>query len=278
MSDVLNNPGYYGADGKTWPWIGQVADDSTWRDNILAGNFKSAKTIPAWGRRVKVRIMGVHDQEQETIPDDQLPWATIEYPTTAGSGGANAFQTVNIRQGMFVTGYFLDGADQNVPVITGVMGQNAQTGMQTQTGMKGGKAFESMSGYAETKEPYPGQTKPKVPEDGVVVDEESEDTAKPAPGAILNKFGLSGTPTPKQLAMIASATADADALGLVGDKLDALISELDKEKRKVSLSIKALEEKQTKEAVKKYGSKDSGGILSDIFDFSKVKTKPKSKK
>ena len=63
-----------------------------------------------------------------------------------------------------------------------------------------------------------------------------------------------------------------------GDKLDALISELDKEKRKVSLSIKALEEKQTKEAVKKYGSKDSGGILSDIFDFSKVKTKPKNKK
>ena len=49
-------------------------------------------------------------------------------------------------------------------------------------------------------------------------------------------------------------------------------------KRKVSLSIKALEEKQTKEAVKKYGSKDSGGILSDIFDFSKVKTKPKNKK
>ncbi len=63
-----------------------------------------------------------------------------------------------------------------------------------------------------------------------------------------------------------------------GDKLDALISELDKEKRKVSLSIKALEERQTKEAVKKYGSKDSGGILSDIFDFSKIKTKPKSKK
>jgi len=63
-----------------------------------------------------------------------------------------------------------------------------------------------------------------------------------------------------------------------GDKLDALITELDKEKRKVSLSIKALEEKQTKEAVKKYGSKDSGGILSDIFDFSKVKTKKEKNK
>jgi len=50
-----------------------------------------------------------------------------------------------------------------------------------------------------------------------------------------------------------------------GDKLDALITELDKEKRKITLSIKALEEKQTKEAVKKYGSKDSGGVLGDIL-------------
>ena len=50
-----------------------------------------------------------------------------------------------------------------------------------------------------------------------------------------------------------------------GDKLDAIITELDKEKRKISLSIKALEEKQTKEAVKKYGSKDSGGVLGEIL-------------
>ena len=50
-----------------------------------------------------------------------------------------------------------------------------------------------------------------------------------------------------------------------GDKLDALITELDKEKRSVTLSIKALEEKQTKEAVKKYGSKDSGGVLGEIL-------------
>jgi len=46
----------------------------------------------------------------------------------------------------------------------------------------------------------------------------------------------------------------------------------------VSLSIKALEEQQTKAVVKKYGSKDSGGILSDIFDFSKIKTKKKENK
>tara|TARA_Y100000590_G_scaffold96430_1_gene109552 strand:+ start:4956 stop:6662 length:1707 start_codon:yes stop_codon:yes gene_type:complete len=50
-----------------------------------------------------------------------------------------------------------------------------------------------------------------------------------------------------------------------GDKLDVAITELDKEKRKVSLSIKSLEEQQTKEAVKKYGSKDSGGVLGEIL-------------
>jgi small subunit ribosomal protein S1 len=61
-----------------------------------------------------------------------------------------------------------------------------------------------------------------------------------------------------------------------GDKLDAIITELDKEKRKVTLSIKALEEKQTKEAVKKYGSKDSGGVLGEILG-PLIKKKAKKK-
>ncbi len=50
-----------------------------------------------------------------------------------------------------------------------------------------------------------------------------------------------------------------------GDKVDAMIIDLDKDKKKVVLSIKAMEEEQTKEAVKKYGSKDSGGVLGEIL-------------
>ena len=63
-------------------------------------------------------------------------------------------------------------------------------------------------------------------------------------------------------------------------KVDCEITEINKDKRKVTLSIKTLEEKEAKEVLKKYGSTDSGGVLSDIFDFSNVKTKkkPKSKK
>ena len=50
-----------------------------------------------------------------------------------------------------------------------------------------------------------------------------------------------------------------------GDKVDAMIVELNHSKKIALLSIKALEEQQTKEAVKKYGSKDSGGVLGEIL-------------
>ena len=64
-----------------------------------------------------------------------------------------------------------------------------------------------------------------------------------------------------------------------GQKVDCEIIEIQKDKRKVSLSIKTLEEKEAKEVLKKYGSTDSGGVLSDIFDFSNLKNKkPKNKK
>ena len=63
-----------------------------------------------------------------------------------------------------------------------------------------------------------------------------------------------------------------------GDKVDAMIAELDKSKRKVVLSIKALEAKQSKEAVKKYGSTDSGGVLGEILGPLLKKNKPKTKK
>ena len=50
-----------------------------------------------------------------------------------------------------------------------------------------------------------------------------------------------------------------------GDKIDAMIIELNKSKKIATLSIKALEEKQTDDTVKKYGSKDSGGVLGEIL-------------
>ncbi|MFW5660502.1 MAG: 30S ribosomal protein S1, partial [Oceanicaulis sp.] len=51
----------------------------------------------------------------------------------------------------------------------------------------------------------------------------------------------------------------------VGDKVDARITNIDKASRRVSVSIKALEVAEEKEAVEQYGSTDSGASLGDIL-------------
>ena len=58
----------------------------------------------------------------------------------------------------------------------------------------------------------------------------------------------------------------------VGEKVDAKITTLDKKNRKVSLSIKAREIDEEKQAMADYGSSDSGASLGDILGaaFSKA--------
>ena len=51
----------------------------------------------------------------------------------------------------------------------------------------------------------------------------------------------------------------------IGDKVDARVTAIDKSSRKVSLSIKAREIADEKEAVAQYGSSDSGASLGDIL-------------
>ena len=51
----------------------------------------------------------------------------------------------------------------------------------------------------------------------------------------------------------------------VGDKLDAQITSIEKNTRRLALSIKAREIKEEKEAVQQYGSSDSGASLGDIL-------------
>ena len=155
MEGGLFNPGFLGANF-LW-WVGQVVDDSTWRENILSGKYEDKNSIPGWGRRYKVRIIGLHDQGQETIPDDQLPFANVMYPVTAGGGQASAKQTPQIRQGNMVFGFFLDGQDQQVPVIMGVLSSNSQTTLSQKTGdnkvTNSSPGNLAESGYATGKVP-----------------------------------------------------------------------------------------------------------------------------
>ena len=146
-SSSVFNPGFLGS-SFNW-WIGQVPDDSYWRDNIVSTKGDNPEGGDGWGYRYKVRIIGLHDRDEESIPSDQLPWAQVMYPVTAGGGQASSFQTPNIRQGMFVFGFFLDGADMQVPVIMGVLGNNGKTRLQ-----KGTKSFDGISGYLNNDIPH----------------------------------------------------------------------------------------------------------------------------
>ncbi|MBS0384687.1 MAG: 30S ribosomal protein S1 [Proteobacteria bacterium] len=51
----------------------------------------------------------------------------------------------------------------------------------------------------------------------------------------------------------------------VGDRLDAMVTSFDRSSRKVSLSIKAMEMAEEKEAIAQFGSSDSGASLGDIL-------------
>tara|TARA_B100000287_G_scaffold202297_1_gene190996 strand:- start:1682 stop:3727 length:2046 start_codon:yes stop_codon:yes gene_type:complete len=197
----LFNPGYLGTEFK-W-WIGQVADDATWRDNINPGKFKEKDSVPGWGRRYKVRILGMHDwggTKADGIPDDQLPWANVMYPITAGGNQTSAHQTPAIRQGNVVFGFWMDGSDQEIPVIMGILGNNSQTELSYQTAAKNPKVTNNQpgviaqSGYAESISPPKELARPTVPDKDLITDkpkspEQQAECATPPPGMKLNQYG-----------------------------------------------------------------------------------------
>ena len=51
----------------------------------------------------------------------------------------------------------------------------------------------------------------------------------------------------------------------VGDRVDAVVTAIDKTTRKLSVSIKALEMAEEKDAITQFGSSDSGASLGDIL-------------
>jgi len=158
-SSSLFNPGFLG--GSFYWFIGQVADDSTWRENQNPEKFEKVEDMPAWGYRYKVRIIGHHDQEESDIKAEELPWAQVMYPVTAGTGHGGSYQTPAIKQGSFVFGFFLDGKDQQTPIIMGCLGNNAKTKLERRMGTEGsgGKNFTPVSFFSQMLQGEPNEQK-----------------------------------------------------------------------------------------------------------------------
>tara|TARA_B100000902_G_scaffold359010_1_gene374469 strand:+ start:5141 stop:5713 length:573 start_codon:yes stop_codon:yes gene_type:complete len=130
-------------------WIGQICDDSTWRDNILPYKFDEPEQIKGWGYRYKVRILGIHPMSNDTLPSEKLDFASVMYGVTDGGGQGGALATPAIRPGNMVFGFWANGVQENVPIIMGILGNNSQTQLQGKTELTGGKAGKGISGYSE---------------------------------------------------------------------------------------------------------------------------------
>ena len=123
LENSLIKTNFLGRDGYVW-WIGQIAKEEHWIANIAERPVNSPEDFKGFDHRYKVRILGYHPADKKELSDDDLPWASVLFPVTGGSGQGGASQSPNLRQGMFVNGFFLDGEDGQQPVITGVFGLN----------------------------------------------------------------------------------------------------------------------------------------------------------
>ena len=115
--------------GINW-WIGQVAPREYWAENTLLKNDKDVGTAARKGKnnvypnRVKVRVVGYHDQIED--PND-LPFASVMGNPFISSGYGAAPNVHQLEGGESVLGIWIDGDDEQKPVITNVFMKSQQT-------------------------------------------------------------------------------------------------------------------------------------------------------
>ena len=109
-------------------WVGTVVSYDAQKEQIEGG----------WGWRYKVRIMG-DNTNTDQITDQQLSYAYVLLPTTAGSGGAFKMRSVRISQGDFV--YGVRGGGSGAPTM--ILGVFPRTSQQS----SGSGNFSNTSGF-----------------------------------------------------------------------------------------------------------------------------------
>ena len=120
--------------GINW-WIGQVAPRETWTENTLMKNDKVVGTSDRKGdnnvypNRVKVRVVGYHDQIEDP---NELPFASVVGNPFISSGYGSAPNLHQLEGGESVLGVWIDGDDEQKPVITNVF-LKSQTGADGKT-------------------------------------------------------------------------------------------------------------------------------------------------
>ena len=120
MARILEGSDSFG--NISW-WIGQVAPRETWAEKTLLKNDKNvgvsdrAGSDVVYPNRVKVMVTGYHDRIEDP---DELPFALVMGDPFQNNGYGSAPNTHQLEGGESVIGFWIDGEDEQKPVITNV--------------------------------------------------------------------------------------------------------------------------------------------------------------
>ena len=128
--------------------FGRVAPVEPQKEQVAEGG--------GWSWRYKVRIFEKHTEDKTILPDEDLPWAQVVLPVTAGSGAANFAQSPQISQGDTVVIAYYDD-DEQMPIITGVLPRTSNVATADPADNSG---YIPHTGYTDGK-----QKNSQIPED-----------------------------------------------------------------------------------------------------------------
>ena len=127
-----------GSDGFRW-WIGQVEKPTT--------------EDPKKSGRCKVRIVGLHPKNCNSVKTDDLPWAISTFPvTTPHIPGACTTVSNQLNKGVWVIGFFLDNEQQHPCIIGSVGGvaHSTDVELEAEDPSKECQSFTSFLPYTTT--------------------------------------------------------------------------------------------------------------------------------
>ena len=117
-----------------------------------------------WSWRYKVRILDKHPEDKNILPDEELPWAQVLLPVTAGSGAANFAQSPAINQGDTVSVAYFDDEEQ-MPIIIGILPRTREVPTSEEAPEADG--YMPTSGFTEDR-----------PKSSLIADDESNESNK----------------------------------------------------------------------------------------------------
>jgi hypothetical protein len=98
----MNNENFMGLGG--FLWFSGVVEDR--QDPLKTG-------------RLRVRILGHHTENKQTLPTADLPWALCVLPITASGISGIGTSATGLLEGSWVFGFFRDGTYRQEPIILG---------------------------------------------------------------------------------------------------------------------------------------------------------------